>query len=123
MTFSQSIQTCLQKYATFSGRASRSELWFFKLLGFLCGIFASIADHILVGKGMGPVYTVVMLGLFLPSLSVEVRRLHDLDKSGWWWWIVLIPIVGIIVLIVWYCTKGTGGDNRFGPDPLANSPA
>jgi uncharacterized membrane protein YhaH (DUF805 family) len=52
-------------------------------------------------------------------LSIAIRRLHDLDRSGWWIFLVLIPLIGAIVLIVWYCTKGTEGSNRFGPDRLA----
>ena len=56
--------------------------------------------------------------LFLPSLAMGVRRLHDTDRSGWWWLIVFIPFVGIIVLIVFWCFEGTRGPNRFGPDPL-----
>jgi uncharacterized membrane protein YhaH (DUF805 family) len=56
--------------------------------------------------------------VFLPSISVTVRRLHDTDHSGWWWWIGLIPLVGIIVLIVWWATPGTRGPNKYGEDPL-----
>ncbi|HHB81462.1 MAG TPA: DUF805 domain-containing protein, partial [Aliiroseovarius sp.] len=59
-----------------------------------------------------------MLATFLPNISVMVRRLHDTDRSGWWYWIVLVPLIGFILLIVWFASKGTTGDNRFGPDPL-----
>lgn len=62
---------------------------------------------------------VVGLGLLLPGLGVGVRRLHDLDRSGWWLLIGLIPIVGFIVLIVWFATAGLPGDNKFGPAPVA----
>lgn len=55
----------------------------------------------------------------MPSLAVAIRRLHDIDRTGWWVFLVLIPLVGAIVLIVWYCTEGTRGSNRFGPDRLA----
>ncbi len=63
------------------------------------------------------------LAVFLPSISVAVRRLHDTDRSGWWWWLILIPLVGIIILIVWYATRGgTSGPNRFGgADPLGGT--
>jgi uncharacterized membrane protein YhaH (DUF805 family) len=54
----------------------------------------------------------------LPYISVAVRRLHDTDRTGWWWWLSLIPIVGWIILIIWYATQGTRGPNRFGDDPL-----
>jgi len=62
---------------------------------------------------------VVALALFLPSLGVLVRRLHDTDRSGFWIFIALVPIVGGIILIVWEATAGTPGPNRFGPDPKA----
>jgi uncharacterized membrane protein YhaH (DUF805 family) len=55
----------------------------------------------------------------LPGISVTVRRLHDTDRSGWWYWIGLIPLVGAILLLIWFCTRGTDGANRFGPDPLS----
>jgi uncharacterized membrane protein YhaH (DUF805 family) len=65
---------------------------------------------------------VILIGVglinFLPSLSVLVRRLHDTDHSGWWYWICLIRFVGLILLLIWFCTRGTWGSNRFGLDPL-----
>jgi len=59
------------------------------------------------------------LALFLPGLALAIRRLHDLDRSGWWFLLVFIPVIGAIILIIWACTKGTDGPNRFGPDRLA----
>jgi uncharacterized membrane protein YhaH (DUF805 family) len=132
MTFQESIKTCLSKYVTWKGRASRSEFWFFMLFAVLCAIVASLVDSILgtsiktvnpltgleQSAGYGYVYMLVALGLFLPNLSVMVRRLHDTGRSGWWYWIVLIPLVGAILLIVWFATKGTTGDNEYGADPL-----
>ena len=59
-----------------------------------------------------------ILVLFIPQLAVTVRRLHDTDRSGWWWWISLIPLVGGIILLVWLCTRGTEGNNRYGQNPL-----
>jgi uncharacterized membrane protein YhaH (DUF805 family) len=67
---------------------------------------------------LGYIYT---LGFILPYLAVTVRRMHDLDKSGWWWLIGFIPLVGAIILLVWFCQRGTVGPNRFGPDPLLTS--
>ena len=66
--------------------------------------------------GASAVETLVSLVLICPAISVAVRRLHDLDRSGWWFWIVLIPLVGWIILLVWDCTRGTPGPNRFGPE-------
>ena len=65
-----------------------------------------------------PISMVVSLALLLPCLAVSVRRLHDRDKSGWWYLLGLIPVIGPVVLLVWYVQAGTPGDNRFGPDPL-----
>jgi uncharacterized membrane protein YhaH (DUF805 family) len=64
------------------------------------------------------VSTLVELLLFLPSLAVGIRRLHDIDRSGWWTLLGFVPFIGWVVLIIWACTKGTLGPNRFGPDPL-----
>lgn len=132
MTFGQSIKTCFSKYVTFSGRAQRSEFWWWVLFVFVADILLSWIDIALFGTievGAGSIAglteTPVLSGLFglavfLPGLAVAVRRLHDLDKSGWWVLIWLIPIIGWIILIVWYATEGTRGPNRFGADPLGN---
>jgi uncharacterized membrane protein YhaH (DUF805 family) len=132
MTFVEAIKAGLSKYVTWQGRASRSEFWFFFLFAFLSMIVATIIDGILgttfkvvnpmtglqQSAGYGYVYALVGLALFLPNLSVAVRRLHDTGRSGWWYWIVLIPLVGIILLIVWWATQGTTGSNEYGEDPL-----
>jgi len=116
-----SITTCFSKYVTFRGRAQRSEYWWFVLFVFLLNIVATVLDIVLFGspEGMGLLSAVVALATLLPSISVAVRRLHDIDRTGWWWWIIFVPLIGLIVLIVFFVTKGTEGDNRFGPDPLA----
>lgn len=114
MTFKESIITCIQyKYADFKGRASRSEYWYFFLFNFLVGFTASLIDSFVFGNS--PIlYLIVILGLFIPGLAVGVRRLHDIGKSGWWILIALIPIVGIIVLIVFYSKRGEEGANEYG---------
>ena len=121
MTFQEAIRSGLSKYITWQGRASRSEFWFFYLFFLIALVVASIIDGILGTKtesGVGYLYILVVLGLFLPTISVVVRRLHDTDRSGWWYWIGLIPLVGLILLIVWWAAKGTTGSNQYGPDPL-----
>jgi len=123
MEFSDAIRSCFSQYATFSGRARRSEFWYFILFtilgSFVLGIFESLAfGWSLFGRGgLSTLFDLVVL---LPSISVAVRRLHDCDKSGWWWWLWLIPIVGWVILLIWYCTKGTFGPNRFGPNPFGD---
>ena len=91
----------------------------FTLLSVIAVIAAALID-LMFGFGSeqnGPVGIVVSLTFLIPSLSVSVRRLHDVDRSGWWLLLALIPILGWIVLIVWNCTDGTRGTNQFGPDP------
>ena len=69
--------------------------------------------------GYGWCYVLVALGLILPSISVMVRRLHDTNHSGWWYWIILPTLgLGAILLLVWFCSRGTVGFNRYGDDPL-----
>jgi uncharacterized membrane protein YhaH (DUF805 family) len=120
MNFGEAIASGFSNYVNFSGRAIRSEYWYWVLFVILAEIVTSIIDYVIGAK-----ITTGLFGLatFLPSLAVAIRRLHDIDRTGWWIFLVLIPLIGAIVLIVWYCTKGTEGPNRFGPDPLAAVPA
>jgi uncharacterized membrane protein YhaH (DUF805 family) len=70
---------------------------------------------------ISPLNSLASLALLLPSLAVAVRRLHDIDRTGWWILLWFIPIIGWIILIIWHCTAGTPGPNRFGQDPLAGA--
>jgi uncharacterized membrane protein YhaH (DUF805 family) len=118
MRFGQAVAHVLRNYATFSGRAPRSELWWFSLFTLLLGLACNIVD---AGLGTHDVIRrLVSLAMLLPSIAVGVRRLHDIDRSGWWSLLALVPLVGWVVLIVWYCTRGTPGANRFGPDLLGS---
>ena len=112
------------KYADFNGRARRQEYWNYVLFLFLfimaayVIMFVGIAMESALISGLGTVILVVVaLGTFIPSLAVAVRRLHDTNRSGWFYLIGLIPLIGGILLLVWYCTEGTHGDNDYGPDP------
>jgi uncharacterized membrane protein YhaH (DUF805 family) len=119
MNFQQAIASCFRNYVTFSGRAPRSEFWFWVLFVILVAIALGILDRALFpDNDVSPLATIWNLAVFLPGLAVAVRRLHDTDHSGWWI-LIWFTLIGIIVLLVWYCTKGTPGKNRFGPDPLA----
>ena len=115
MTFGTSIATCFSKYVNFQGRASRSEFWWFALFVFLVYFIAIIIDGAIDQSIVQPI---AGLALFLPSLSVQVRRLHDTDKSGWWSLLGIIPLIGSIILLIMCAFKGTPGTNRFGEDPL-----
>lgn len=110
-----------QKYADFSGRARRSEYWYFILVYMLILIALSIVDVVMgwfsTDAGVGVLSGIYTLALLIPSLSVAVRRLHDTDRSGWWLLIGLIPLIGGIVLLVFFVQDSQAGTNRFGPNP------
>ena len=112
----------LKKYADFTGRARRKEYWMFALLVIVASVVIGMIEGILGLGGTlamyGPLSLLFMLAILIPSISVGVRRLHDTNRSGWWILIGLIPIVGSIVLIVFFVLEGTRGPNQYGPDPL-----
>jgi uncharacterized membrane protein YhaH (DUF805 family) len=116
MNFVEAISSGFSNYVKFSGRAFRSEYWYWVLFWFVGAVVTEIIDSVL---GLTLIYPLFSLAILLPSLAVAVRRLHDLDRSGWWILLGFIPIVGFIILIIWYCSRGTPGPNRFGPDPLS----
>jgi uncharacterized membrane protein YhaH (DUF805 family) len=115
--FVQAVSSAFSNYVNFSGRASRTEYWYFALFLFVVGIATALIDMLVFPDiEWSPLNTIFSLGTILPSLSVSVRRLHDIDRTGWWVLLVL-TIVGLIVLLIFACTRGTIGSNRFGPDP------
>ncbi len=123
----------LRKYAVFGGRARRAEYWWFSLLVVLISIVAAFFDTMVTAPlgapepsdanpfgnaGLGVVSVLVSLAFLLPGLGASVRRLHDVDKSGWWVLIAFIPLIGGLILLFWFCTRGTQGPNKYGDDPL-----
>jgi uncharacterized membrane protein YhaH (DUF805 family) len=119
MNFIEAVQSCFRNYVGFSGRAARSEYWYWVLFAILVDIATNLIDAGIGSTGhFGVVSIVAGLILLLPGIAVSARRLHDRDKSGWFLLLGLIPLVGPIILIVWFCMRGTIGPNRFGPDPL-----
>jgi len=117
MNFVDSIKLGFSNYVNFTDRACRSEYWYWVLFYFVGEAVCALVDYLLFGHP-GVLYSIFELGLFLPTLAVAVRRLHDTDRGGWWILLGLIPLVGWIILLVWYCSKGTDGPNRFGQDRL-----
>lgn len=115
MNFTQAVSSGFSNYVNFAGRAIRSEYWYWVLFMIVGSIVASIIDAVL---GIRVFDTIFGLAVLLPSIAIAIRRLHDLDRSGWWVFLNLIPLIGAIVLLVWFCSRGTVGANRFGPDPL-----
>jgi len=114
MSFGQAVSTCFSKYATFAGRATRPEYWYWVLFAVVASIVLAIIDLALPYNVLTLAFDVATL---LPGLAVLIRRLHDTDHSGWWWLIGLIPVIGWILLLVWVCTRSMDGPNRFGPAP------
>lgn len=109
MGFLGAIKSGFGNYANFNGRACRSEFWWWFLFAIIIGCL-----------GLIPILGwLISLAMLLPNLSMQVRRLHDTNHSGWYWFLNLIPLIGSIILLVFYLKKGTDGDNQFGSDPLA----
>ena len=113
MNIQEAVRSVLSQYAGFTGRARRSEYWYWTLAYLIAYVVAFIIDSIL---GISLVTIVVALAALIPSLAVGVRRLHDTDKSGWFLLIGLIPLIGAIVLIVFFVAD-SGPDNQYGPNP------
>lgn len=116
MNFVDSIKLGFSNYVNFTDRACRSEYWYWILFIIIGLVVAEIIDTV-IGKPI--FYTLFSLAVLIPNIAIGVRRLHDLDRSGWWLLLSFIPLVGAIILIVWFCSKGTDGPNRFGQDRLA----
>ncbi|MDI5964315.1 DUF805 domain-containing protein [Streptomyces sp. SL13] len=104
----------MKNYFGFSGRARRSEYWFFALFYAIIYVLATVIGLLIHFPAL---LVIVALVHLIPGLAVSARRLHDTDKSAGWIFIALIPLIGAIVLLVFTCTAGTPGPNRFGPDP------
>ena len=111
--------TAFKQYATFSGRATRSEYWYFVLFYTLMIIVATVIDTAMGEGGTnGMLMIIVVLVHLIPTIAVSVRRLHDIGKSGWWYLLSLIPIIGPLVLL-FFAVLDSDEDNAFGPNPKA----
>jgi uncharacterized membrane protein YhaH (DUF805 family) len=111
----------LKKYAVFTGRAQRAEYWYFVLFNLLIMIALTFIDGLIgtysVEAGLGLLSGLYALAVLLPGIGVAIRRLHDTSRSGWWILIGLIPVVGAIVLIIFFVMDSTPGENQHGPNP------
>ena len=135
MSFGQAVSSGFKKYAVFRGRASRSEFWYWVLFYIIVGIITSILDSLFgfqintvtnteTGNSVTAVYnagwlsSIWALVVLIPTIAVSVRRLHDVNKSGWWWWLGIICCIGPLILIfAFYIKEGDAGDNNYGPPP------
>jgi uncharacterized membrane protein YhaH (DUF805 family) len=133
MGMQEAVRSVFQNYATFDGRASRSEFWWFILFSFIVSAVLGIIDGALFGyttemdtadgvtidiQSFGILAPIWSLAVLVPTLAVGARRLHDTGRSGWWQLLFLIPLIGAIVLIVWFATRGTPGTNAYGAEPI-----
>ena len=125
MGFGTAVSTCFQKYVVFSGRARRSEFWWWQLFVILIGAIANIGDSVFglhytnssSAAQAGWLGTVVALALVLPSIAVLFRRLHDTGRSGWWWLLSWVCCIGTILLWIFCLSDSTPGTNQYGPNP------
>jgi len=123
MNFGEAIASGFQNYVNFSSRASRSEYWYWVLFTVVVNIGTAVVDAVVFPtRDIAPINTLAMLAVLVPSFAVAVRRLHDIDRTGWWV-LIAFTVIGACLLLYWNCLKGTDGDNRFGPDPLAGHPS
>jgi uncharacterized membrane protein YhaH (DUF805 family) len=122
MTFGEAIKSGFDNYANFGGRSQRSAFWWWYLF---CGIVFFVIwllDVKLLGDRSHVPSLLAQLRLVIPSMAVQVRRLHDTARSGWFILLNFVPLVGTFILLVWYSQRGTLGANQYGPAPLV-SPA
>ena len=105
----------LKNYVGFEGRARRMEYWMFMLVNLVIVLVIRMLENLLGIEGaIGFIYS---LAILIPSIAVSIRRLHDTGRSGWWILIGFVPVIGILVLLVFYCLDGEPNDNEHGPDP------
>ncbi|MHA3789617.1 DUF805 domain-containing protein [Flavobacterium hauense] len=110
------LKVVRDNYANFSGRARRSEYWWYALCNFLIGAVLQVADYF-IGFDIGILGSLYGLAVLVPGLAVFVRRMHDVGKSGWFILLLLLPVIGWIWLLVLLFTEGNQGPNEYGPDP------
>lgn len=122
LTFVQAVETCLDKYTDFSGRASRSEFWWFLLFEVIVGIAAGLISGFFIELGVGgltgslakwlPIFA--QLGLLIPHFAVGARRLHDTGRTGWWMILAFLPPLSLVLFIFWLF-RSEPYDNKYGP--------
>ena len=121
MTFQEAISSAFSNYANFSGRARTSEYWYFCLFNIIVSMVLSALMRLTAGSAMFNIFRIIevvySLAVLIPGLAVAWRRLHDIGRSGAWYLLMLVPFVGVIVLLVWFCKDSQPGVNEYGPCP------
>lgn len=128
MNFFQAVGAGLRGYFTVSGRASRSEFWWWALFSLLVQLAVLLVGMAGVAHGpyggtLGLVYLLSQVAFFIPQITLTTRRLHDIEKRGWWQLIGFVPLIGGLLLLWWMLRRGDIGRNRFGDDPLGPADA
>ncbi len=118
MDFQSAVKKCFRDYATFSGRSPRSEFWWWALFVFITSLSFSALDYFIFGTDTGAFSMIFALITLIPYIAVGSRRLHDINRSGWWQLIFLIPLIGFILMIIWFCKKSDEEPNQYGAPPL-----
>ena len=111
MNFIESIQTCYKRFFDFSGRASKSEYWWFQLYNTILYILTFVFQN-----DLALLFSILVIANLIPVFAAGVRRVHDSNKSGWWILISFVPIIGLYIIVL-LITDGSKGKNQFGPKP------
>ncbi len=123
MGFKEAVSQAFHKFGDVSGRARRSEYWYYTLFAWLVNMAFNTVIRLAGGYNSGGGRMMMALSgligfaLLVPGITVAVRRLHDIGKSGWCYLLALIPVIGWIILLVWFCRDSSWGDNQYGPNP------
>jgi uncharacterized membrane protein YhaH (DUF805 family) len=122
MNFVDSVKCALKNYRTFRGRASRSEFWYFLLFDFSVLFILVFINKFIYGESnefnlLKFLISIIFIALILPSITVTVRRLHDINKSGWWIFLQIIPLIGPLIIYVLCALPSTNGTNKYGNKP------
>ena len=112
MSFTEAVKTCFEKILTIDGRARRSEFWYFSVCVFLISVVVNM-----VFGNTSVIVRIISLILNIATVTVGIRRLHDIGKSGYWYLIGFVPVIGWILLIYWYCQDSQPGTNMYGENP------
>ncbi len=116
-TFLGALKDGFARYVDFKSRSTRSQFWWWTLWSLIISLASTFFDAAIGAGSSGPIGLLTSLAIFLPSLAVAIRRLHDIGRTGWWYLLVLIPLIGWIILIVFFCTKTQETTNQWGVPP------